>query len=147
MSSNENRRYEEGEAMLYLECASGISGDMFAAAMLDLGADISSESLTKYMNGHGDALGGSISTNSHEIYYELQRMMGVVGCCLSPFNSFLVMRGLQTLAVRMESHCDHAERIVEYLRNHDHVLDLTYPGMEEHPQHETAKKELKLLTV
>ena len=110
---------------------------------LDLGADISSESLTKYMNGHGDALGGSISTNSHEIYYELQRMMGVVGCCLSPFNSFLIMRGLQTLAVRMETHCDHAERIVEYLRSHDHVLDLTYPGMAEHPQHETAKKELK----
>ncbi len=110
---------------------------------LDLGADISSESLTKYMNGHGDALGGSISTNSHEIYYELQRMMGVVGCCLSPFNSFLIQRGIQTLAVRMERHCDNAERIVEYLREHEHVLDLTYPGMPEHPQHETAARQLK----
>ena len=110
---------------------------------LELGADISSESMTKYMNGHGDALAGSISTNSHEIYYELQKMMGVIGCCLSPFNSFLVARGLQTLSLRMEKHCDNAERIVEYLGSKPFVKDLTYPGMETHPQHETAKKQLK----
>ena len=110
---------------------------------LELGADISSESLTKYMNGHGDALGGSISTNSHEIYYELQRMMGVIGCCLSPFNSFLISRGLQTLEIRMERHCSNAEKIVEFLRDKPYVKDLTYPGMPEHPQHETAAKELK----
>lgn len=110
---------------------------------LDLGADISSESLTKYMNGHGDALGGSISTNSHQIYYQLQKMMGVIGCCLSPFNSFLISRGLQTLPLRMEKHCDNAERIVEYLSTKPFVLDLTYPGMETHPQHKTAKKQLK----
>jgi len=110
---------------------------------LDLGADICSESLTKYMNGHGDALGGSISTNSHRIYYRMQRMMGVLGCCLSPFNSFLIQRGLQTLSLRMEKHCDNAERIVEYLASKPFVKDLTYPGMETHPQHEIAKKQLK----
>lgn len=110
---------------------------------LELGADICSESMTKYMNGHGDALAGSISTNSHDIYYELQKMMGVVGCCLSPFNSFLVARGLQTLSLRMEKHCDNAERLVEYLSSKPFVKDLTYPGMETHPQHETAKKQLK----
>lgn len=109
----------------------------------ELGADIVAESLTKYINGHGDALGGSISTNSHAIYYELQRMMGVVGCCASPFNSFLILRGVQTLGIRMERHCDNAEKLVEYLRTKPFVLDLTYPGMKEHPQHETATCQLK----
>ena len=109
----------------------------------ELGADIVAESLTKCINGHGDALGGSISTNSHAIYYELQRMMGVVGCCASPFNSFLILRGVQTLGIRMERHCDNAEKLVEYLRTKPFVLDLTYPGMKEHPQHETATCQLK----
>lgn len=83
----------------------------------ELGADIVAESLTKYINGHGDALGGSISTNSHAIYYELQRMMGVVGCCASPFNSFLILRGVQTLGIRMERHCDNAGKVGGILEN------------------------------
>lgn len=110
---------------------------------LELGADICSESMTKYMNGHGDALAGSISTNRHDIYYELQRMMGVVGCCLSPFHSFLVERGLQTLSLRMEKHCDNAEAIVGYLAEKPFVKRLTYPGMASHPQHAVAVRELK----
>lgn len=110
---------------------------------LELGADICSESMTKYMNGHGDALAGSISTNDHAIYYELQRMMGVVGCCISPFNSFLVSRGLQTLPMRMERHCDNAEKLVDYLSKKPFVQDLIYPGMESHPQHDIASRLLK----
>lgn len=110
---------------------------------LDLGVDIVAESMTKYINGHGDALAGCISTNSHDIYYELQRMLGVIGCCLSPFNSFLVARGVQTLPVRMEKHCDNAEKLVEYLATKPFVYNLTYPGMKNHPQHELASKELK----
>lgn len=110
---------------------------------LELGADICSESMTKYMNGHGDALAGSISTNDHDIYYELQRMMGVIGCCISPFNSFLVSRGLQTLSLRVERHCDNAEKLVSYLATKPFVKHLTYPGMESHPQHEIAVRQLK----
>ena len=110
---------------------------------MELGADIVSESLTKYINGHGDALGGSISTDSHEIYYELQRMMGVIGCCASPFNSFLISRGVQTLPMRMERHCDNAEKLVAYLAQKPFVLDLTYPGMKTHPQYAIAEKEMK----
>lgn len=110
---------------------------------MELGADIVSESLTKYINGHGDALGGSISTDSHEIYYELQRMMGVIGCCASPFNSFLISRGVQTLPMRMERHCDNAEKLVAYLAKKPFVLDLTYPGMKTHPQYAIAEKEMK----
>lgn len=110
---------------------------------LDLGADISSESLTKYMNGHGDTLGGSISTNDHDIYYAIQRMNEALGCSISPFSSFLITRGLETLAVRMEKHCDNAEKIAAYLATKPFVTDLTYPGLESHPQYELAKKELK----
>ena len=115
----------------------------FLCRPLELGADLCSESMTKYMNGHGDALAGSISTNDHEIYYQLQRMMGVLGCCLSPFNSFLVSRGLQTLPMRMERHCDNAERLVEYLAEKPFVKDLTYPGLPSHPQHAIASRQLK----
>lgn len=100
---------------------------------IDYGCDIVSESATKYINGHGDTLGGAISTNDHEIYYQLQRMMGVLGPCLSPFSSFLISRGLQTLPIRMEKHCDNAERLVEYLDTKPFVKQLIYPGLERHP--------------
>ena len=110
---------------------------------LSLGCDIVCESATKYINGHGDTLGGAISTNEHEIYYKLQRMMGELGPCLSPFGSFLIMRGIQTLPMRMEKHCDNAEKLAEFLRNQDIVKNLIYPGLEKHPQHELAKRQLK----
>ena len=109
----------------------------------EMGCDIVSESLTKYLNGHGDALGGAISTNDADIYLKLQRMMGVVGCCLSPFHSFLILRGIQTLPLRMERHCDNAEALVAYLATKPFVKNLTYPGMAEHPQHELASRLLK----
>ena len=66
-----------------------------------------------------------------------------LGCCLSPFNSFLVSRGLQTLPMRMERHCDNAERLVEYLAEKPFVKDLTYPGLPSHPQHAIASRQLK----
>lgn len=110
---------------------------------IDYGCDIVSESATKYINGHGDTLSGAISTNDHEIYYQLQRMMGVLGPCLSPFSSFLISRGLQTLPIRMEKHCDNAERLVEYLDTKPFVKQLIYPGLERHPGHELAGRQLK----
>ncbi|MCU6746885.1 PLP-dependent aspartate aminotransferase family protein [Faecalicatena acetigenes] len=110
---------------------------------LELGCDVVCESATKYINGHGDALGGAISTNEHEIYYKLQRMMGELGPCLSPFGSFLIMRGIQTLPMRMERHCDNAEKLAAYLAAKPFVKNLIYPGLAEHPQHELAKKQLK----
>ena len=78
-----------------------------------------------------------------EIYYQLQRMMGVLGPCLSPFSSFLISRGLQTLPIRMEKHCDNAERLVEYLDTKPFVKQLIYPGLERHPGHELAGRQLK----
>ncbi len=110
---------------------------------LELGCDVVCESATKYINGHGDALGGAVSTNEHEIYYKLQRMMGELGPCLSPFGSFLIMRGIQTLAMRMERHCDNAEKLAAYLETKSFVKNLIYPGLPKHPQHELAGRQLK----
>ncbi len=110
---------------------------------LELGCDVVCESATKYINGHGDALGGAISTNEYEIYYNLQRMMGELGPCLSPFGSFLIMRGIQTLPMRMERHCDNAEKLAAYLATKPFVTQLIYPGLKEHPQYELSKKQLK----
>lgn len=110
---------------------------------LELGCDVVCESATKYINGHGDALGGAISTNEHEIYYKLQRMMGELGPCLNPFGSFLIMRGIQTLSMRMERHCDNAEKLAAYLETKPFVKNLIYPGLPKHPQHELARKQLK----
>ena len=110
---------------------------------IEHGADIVVESATKYINGHGDTLCGAILTNSHDIYVTLQRMMGALGPCLSPFHSFLVQRGIQTLSLRMEKHCDNAEKIAEYLENHPMVTKVIYPGLKSHPQHELASKQFK----
>lgn len=110
---------------------------------LELGCDVVCESATKYINGHGDALGGAVSTNEHEIYYKLQRMMGELGPCLSPFGSFLIMRGIQTLPMRMERHCDNAEKLAAFLSTKPFVKNLIYPGLANHPQHELAKRQLK----
>lgn len=109
----------------------------------ELGADIVAESLTKYINGHGDAMGGAICTSDEQLYLQFQRMMGVIGCCMSPFNSFLIMRGIQTLPLRMERHCDNAEAIVAWLAKQPYVYNLTYPGLAGHPQHALAKRQLK----
>ena len=91
----------------------------------ELGADVVAESLTKYLNGHGDAMGGAICTSDEQLYLQFQRMMGVIGCCMSPFNSFLIMRGIQTLPLRMERHCDNAEAIVAWLAKQPYVYNLT----------------------
>lgn len=124
-----------------------INDNTFASPYLcrpiELGVDIVCESATKYINGHGDALGGAISTNEHEIYYKLQRMMGELGPCLSPFGSFLIMRGIQTLSMRMERHCDNAEKLAAYLTTKESVKNVIYPGLESHPQHKLAETQLK----
>lgn len=110
---------------------------------LEYGCDIVVESLTKYMNGHGDAMGGSISTCDSDIYDRCVRMMGTLGPVISPFNAFLVMRGLQTLPLRMERHCDNAETLVKYLKTKPYVTRLDYSMLPDHPQHELACRQLK----
>lgn len=107
-----------------------------------LGADIVMHSMTKYLNGHSDAVGGCIMLNDSPMYKELFTLQNSIGPCHSPFDSWLVLRGLKTLAVRMEAHAKNAIIIAKYLEKHPKVDRVVYPGLKSHPQHLIAKKQM-----
>ncbi len=109
---------------------------------LDLGADIVIHSVTKYISGHSDVVGGAVMVNDDEIYEKLKFHQNAVGAIMSPFDSFLVMRGIKTLAVRMEKHQENAMKIAEYLEEHEMVEKVYYPGLKSHPQHILARKQM-----
>ncbi|NLC95615.1 MAG: methionine gamma-lyase [Bacilli bacterium] len=117
----------------------------FITRPLDLGADIVIHSGTKYLNGHGDVICGFICTRKELLndlrYVGLKDMTGSV---LSPFDSFLVIRGLKTLSLRMERHCFNAQKVAEFLESHPKVKMVSYPGLKSHPQYELAKRQMKL---
>jgi len=110
---------------------------------LKLGADIVLHSTTKYLNGHADVIGGALIVNSESIYQELKFYQNAVGGVPSPFDCFLVLRGLKTLPLRMERHCKNAKKIAEFLSSNPKVKKVYFPGLEEHEGHETAKKQMK----
>ncbi len=107
-----------------------------------LGADIALHSMTKYINGHSDAVGGAMMMNDSEMYRKLWVLQNSIGPCHSPFDSWLVLRGLKTLAVRMEAHAKNAMVIAEYLEKHPKVERVVYPGLKSHPQHAIAEKQM-----
>ncbi|MDF2929689.1 MAG: methionine gamma-lyase [Anaerospora sp.] len=110
---------------------------------LALGADIVVHSATKYLNGHGDVIAG-IVLGKQEFINEV-RFIGVkdiTGGCISPFNAWLTLRGLKTLGVRMERHCQNALQVARFLAEHPHVENVNYPGLPGHPQHELAKTQM-----
>lgn len=107
---------------------------------LELGADIVFYSLTKYMNGHNDVLGGALVTNNPILYDNLKSNQISTGSLLSPFDCYLVNRGLKTLSLRMTRHCENALAIARYLESHPKIVKVTYPGLPSHPQYELAKK-------
>ncbi|HHT9137864.1 MAG TPA: cystathionine gamma-synthase [Candidatus Wunengus sp. YC60] len=109
---------------------------------LKLGADIVMHSTTKYLNGHSDVVGGALVTNDRELYDKLQFLQNAVGAVPSPFDCFLVLRGIKTLAVRMERHEENALKIAQFLENHPKVRRVIYPGLSSHPQHELARKQM-----
>ncbi|MDR0687770.1 MAG: cystathionine gamma-synthase [Prevotellaceae bacterium] len=106
---------------------------------LDLGADVVVHSVTKYIGGHSDVLGGALLVNSEQHYEKLQYLQNSAGAVLSPFDSYLTLRGLKTLALRMERHQQNALAIAHFLEKHPKVSRVLYPGLESHPQHELAK--------
>ena len=110
---------------------------------LELGADIVLHSTTKYLGGHSDLIGGFVATNDPTIAERLYFLQKSLGGVPGPFDSWLVLRGLKTLAVRMERHCENARRIAEYLSSHQAVEQVLYPGLPSHPGHEIAKKQMK----
>lgn len=109
---------------------------------LKLGADIVMHSTTKYLNGHSDVIGGALVMNDQELYTKLQFLQNAAGGVPGPFDCFLVLRGIKTLAIRMERHAGNALKIAQFLENHPKVRKVIYPGLSSHPQHELAKKQM-----
>ena len=110
---------------------------------LMLGADVVMHSLTKFLNGHADVVGGIIVVKDEESYKSFRKVLNQLGGVIDPFNSFLVHRGLKTLAIRMEKHCRNAQKIAEWLEKHPLVNNLMYPGLKSHPQYELGLKQHK----
>lgn len=112
--------------------------------VLKLGADIVLHSITKYINGHGDALGGIVVGSAADMALIRGNCMTKInGCPPSPFNSYLVLRGMKTLALRMEKHCANAMEIAKYLQSNPYVKIVYYPGLESDPGHELASRQME----
>ena len=109
---------------------------------LKLGADIVVHSATKYIGGHSDLVGGLMVTNSPEINDIMRFHQNAVGAIPGPFDCWLALRGLKTLAIRMKAHQENASVIAHWLESHPQVARVIYPGLESHPQHELAKKQM-----
>ena len=100
----------------------------------ELGADVILHSLTKFLNGHADVIGGIIIAKDEESYKEFRKVLNQIGGVIDPFNSFLVHRGIKTLSLRMQKHCENAMIIAEHLESHPMVKWVMYPGLKSHPQ-------------
>ncbi|MFB9894918.1 cystathionine gamma-synthase [Planobispora takensis] len=110
---------------------------------LALGADIVVHSTTKYVGGHSDVVGGALVAKDPELGERLAYHQNAMGAVAGPFDAWLTLRGLKTLAVRMERHCDNAERVADLLLAHPKVISVLYPGLPEHPGHEIAAKQMR----
>lgn len=110
---------------------------------LELGADIVMHSLTKYMNGHSDAVMGAIMLNDQELYTKLKFFQNALGAVPSPFDSYLVNRGIKTLAIRMKQHAESGIRVADALEKNARVEKVIYPGLKSHPQHDLYKSQMK----
>lgn len=133
----------------------GIAHDAGAAVIVDntfaspyfqhplaLGADIVLHSTTKYINGHSDSVGGAVMLSDEEIYQRIKYNQNAAGAILSPFDSYLVARGIKTLALRMERHQENALKLAQYLEGHEQVSAVYYPGLRSHPQHALAQRQM-----
>lgn len=110
---------------------------------LDLGADIVLHSATKYLGGHSDVVMGMLITNNDSFNEQLTFIQNSCGAVPGPQDCFLMLRGIKTLHVRMQRHCDNGARIVDFLVNHPKVEHVYYPGLPNHPNHEIAKKQMR----
>ncbi|HET7436539.1 MAG TPA: cystathionine gamma-synthase [Thermoanaerobaculia bacterium] len=109
---------------------------------IELGADIVLHSTTKFLNGHSDSVGGAVISTTDELGQQIGFLQNAVGAILSPFDSWLVLRGTKTLAVRMKRHEENGNAMANYLAHHAKVKRVYYPGLPDHPQHELAKKQM-----
>lgn len=110
---------------------------------MDLGFDVVTHSTTKYINGHSDVVGGFVCTSNAELAQKMYFLQNAVGGVPGPMDCFLVLRGVKTLGVRMERHAQNALKVAQFLATHPKVNKVTYPGLESHPQHALARKQMK----
>lgn len=118
----------------------------FLQKPLELGADLVIHSLTKYINGHGDAMGGAVIGRKELIGAIKRQAMVNLGGAISPFNAWLIMRGVVTLPLRMKQHSETAMKVARFLEGHPAVSFVAYPGLESHPQHDIAKRQMSLFS-
>lgn len=110
---------------------------------LDLGADIVMHSVTKYLGGHSDVVMGALIVNDEKLYKDLFFIYNATGATPGPQDSFLVLRGIKTLHLRMKAHCENGRQIAAFLKNHPKVDKIYWPGFPDHPNHEIAKKQMR----
>jgi cystathionine gamma-lyase/cystathionine beta-lyase len=110
---------------------------------IDLGADIVMHSVTKYIGGHSDVVMGALMLNDEDLYDRLWFIYNACGATPGPMDSFLVLRGIKTLHLRMKAHCENARRIAAFLKGHAAVDKIYWPGFEDHPNHAIAKKQMR----
>ena len=110
---------------------------------IEYGVDLVVHSTTKYLNGHCDVVGGAVVTTTDDLSGRVQFLLNAMGTCASPFDCWLVIRGIQTLMVRMKQHEKNAIAVADYLKGHPAVKGVFYPGLDSHPGHEIAKRQMK----
>ncbi|HEY9535476.1 MAG TPA: cystathionine gamma-synthase [Mucilaginibacter sp.] len=110
---------------------------------IDMGADVVMHSVTKYIGGHSDVVMGALMLNDEELYKRLWFIYNSCGATPGPMDSFLVLRGIKTLHLRMKAHCENGRKIAEFLKTHPKVDKIYWPGFTDHPNHEVAKKQMK----
>ncbi len=110
---------------------------------IEYGIDLVVHSTTKYLNGHCDVVGGAVVTTTDELTDRVHFLLNAMGTCASPFDCWLVLRGIETLPVRMKQHEENATTLANYLKEHSRVSSVFYPGLESHPGHEIARRQMK----
>jgi cystathionine beta-lyase len=110
---------------------------------LDLGADIVMHSVTKYLGGHSDVVMGALVVKDEALSKEMYRIQNSSGAVCGPMDSFLVLRGIKTLHLRMERHCENGKKVAEFMASHPKVDKVYWPGFPEHPNHDVAKKQMR----
>ncbi len=125
-----------------LVCVDNTFASPYCQRPLELGADLVHYSTTKYLGGHSDVVGGALVTSDDELYQRLKFLQNAVGGVPGPFDSWLVLRGLKTLALRMRQHSANALQVACFLEQHASVKGVYYPGLASHPQHELAKRQM-----
>ncbi|NCX93223.1 MAG: cystathionine gamma-synthase [Gammaproteobacteria bacterium] len=135
---------EMGQAHGILTVADNTFASPILQNPLSFGFDIVFHSATKYLNGHSDVIGGvAVVADRHDLPNRLGFLQYAIGSVASPFDSFLVLRGLKTLAVRMQRHTENAVKVAHFLENHPAIEQVYYPGLLSHPQHELATRQMK----